>query len=41
MNPGPQDVTLSVTGTNNCIGSATRTIIIPQRLAVDFTATKT
>lgn len=39
--PGAYDVTLSVTGTNNCIGSVTRTITIPQKLAVDFTSVKT
>lgn len=40
-NAGLYDVTLSVTGVNNCIGSATRTITIPQKLMVDFTSSKT
>lgn len=40
-NPGAYNVTLSVTGVNNCIGSATRAVIIPQKLAVDFTTIKT
>lgn len=40
-NPGNYDVTLSVTGVNACIGSTTATVVIPNKLGVDFSATKT
>jgi PKD repeat protein len=39
--PGNYDVTLSVTGINNCIGSITETLVIPNKLNVNFSALKT
>lgn len=40
VNPGHYDVTLSVTGNNNCMGTTTRTVYIPAKLTVDFTVAK-
>ncbi|MBX2967377.1 MAG: PKD domain-containing protein [Cyclobacteriaceae bacterium] len=39
-NPGSYDVTLSVTDTNNCIGTITKTVIVPAKLMPDFAVTK-
>ncbi|HET9054895.1 MAG TPA: PKD domain-containing protein, partial [Cyclobacteriaceae bacterium] len=39
-NPGNYNVALSVTGTNNCIGSTAGTVVIPNKLNVDFSSLK-
>lgn len=39
-NPGNFDVSLSVTGMNNCIGSTSRPVIIRPKLALNFSVTK-
>lgn len=39
-NPGNYHVVLSVTGMNNCIGSTTETVVVPQKLNVDFSSFK-
>lgn len=36
-NPGNYNVSLSVTGINNCVGSTSQTVTIPNKLNVDFT----